>query len=130
MPTPKKKQKEPEKKQSIEKLPLETWFKVKFGCKTDPVAFRTQMSMLNDKEANELYEVVKHAAYKKTYVEVLRDVPELKQIVRTRADFIFMLDIYRILTKRLGKTEPVPKDIAMIQRMIGGRFLVGGGAKK
>lgn len=67
------------------------------------------MDQVDRKQSEMLYDVVKHSLYKESYVEILHELPELRELVKSDEDRFFMHDIYAILSRRLGKSEPPPK---------------------
>ena len=86
------------------------WLKVRKAWSWNYEAFNSTVGLLNDKEANMLYDVVKHSLFKDSYVEIIRKQPELKEVVKTDDDRLCMHDVYEILSWKLGRKEELPKD--------------------
>ena len=84
-------------------------------------AFSNTLGLLNTKEANMLYDIVKHSLFKGSYVEIIREHPELREIVKTDEDRLCMHDIYEILSWKLGRKEELPPD-RKISRAMKGRI--------
>ena len=95
------------------------WFRVRNAWNMSFDAFSNALTLLTDKEAEQLYEVVRHALFKGSYVEIIREHPELRELVKSDDDRIFMYDVYEKLSWRLGKSEKYPKDIAVRIKMKG-----------
>lgn len=115
----KEKKEAPRKKIEITNRLRRTWWRLRKAWNLTMKAFSGTMSRLTDAEAEELYEVVRHSLFKDSYVEILRARPELKELVKSDDDRLFMHDVYEVLSWRLKKKEPYPKDVDMIIRMKG-----------
>ena len=92
------------------------WLRVRKAYNLDLTAFSNTLSFLTDEEANMLYDMVRHALFKGSVAEILREHPELRELVRTDDDRLCMYDIYEYLSWRLGKSEPMPEDRKVITR--------------
>lgn len=99
-----------EKKIAITASLRKNWLLLKAAWLMNQGAFSSRLSLVPDKEADELYEVARHSLYKDSYVRILREHPELKELVKTDDDRLFMYNLYDILSWRLGKSEPPPKE--------------------
>jgi len=122
---PKKKAKAPPKKEAPKEIVItddlrRIWIRVRRSWNLSHTAFSNALSLLSNKEAEQLYELVRHSLFKGSYVEIIREHPELRKIVRSDDDRICMHDIYEVLAWRLGKSEPLPKDVAVTTKMKGG----------
>lgn len=118
--------KEKEKKQSKEKPfslaePLRRiWIRVRQAYVTSPEAFAYSLSSLKDADANSLYDLVKHALFKGSIGEILRDTPALRPIIRNEDDRMCMIDVYEVLSWRLNRRESLPEDRKLVQAMRSG----------
>jgi len=95
------------------------WFLLRNAWLHTLDVFSNQLAQISDKDAEELYKVVRCAVYKDSYAQILREHPELKELVKTDDDRYFMHDVYENLSWRLGKKEPLPKDKKLISAMKG-----------
>lgn len=95
------------------------WLRVRAAWNSSPEAFTGVLSMIGDKSANKLYDVIKLALFKGSHVEILRAHPEMKELVKTDDDRLCMHDTYEALSRRLGRKEPYPSYVAMRQRVMG-----------
>ena len=96
------------------------WIRVRQAYNNSPEAFAYSLSSLNPEEANSLYDLVKHALFKGSIGEIVRDAPGLRQIVRNEDDRMCMIDIYEVLSWRLDRREPLPQDRRLAQAMRSG----------
>ena len=96
------------------------WLMLKKAWLMNLSAFSNQLSLVPDKQAEQLYDVVRHSVYKDSYVDILREHPELKELVKNDDDRFFMHDMYESLSWRLGKREKPPKERQVYERMKGG----------
>ncbi|MBD3210364.1 hypothetical protein GF318_03210 [Candidatus Micrarchaeota archaeon] len=108
----KKSEKSP-KKHKPEKIEISNrakriWLKVRKTWDMSLPAFTNTLSLLSEEEAEILYGIVKHSLYKDSYVEMLREHPELREIVKTDNDRLCMHDTYEVLSFRLNKFEDFP----------------------
>jgi hypothetical protein len=97
---------------AAKKIPNEVraaWLRVRAAWGRGTDVFTSTMSMLSKKEMEQLYDVVRHSVYKDSYVQILREKPELKEFLKGDEDRMCMHDIYAILAFRMGKSEPPPK---------------------
>lgn len=114
----------PPKKEAPKKIAVTVelrriWYRVRKAWDISLDAFGNTLTLLSDKEAEQLYELVRHSLFKGSYVEIIREHPELREIVRSDDDRICMHDIYEALSWRLGKSEALPKDVAVTMKMKG-----------
>ena len=121
---PRKKIKAPPKRETPEKIVITDelrgiWLKVRRSWNMSHTAFSNTVSLLSDKKAEQLYGLVRHSLFKGSYVEILREHPELREILRSDDDRICMHDIYEVLSWRLRKSEKMPKDIETTMRVKG-----------
>jgi hypothetical protein len=119
---PPKKEALPEAPKKIEITPelRRIWFRARNAWNMSLDAFSNALTLLTDKQAGQLYDVVRHSLFKDSYVEILREHPELHELVRNDEDRLFMHDVYEKLSWRLGKSEPLPKDVETAMKMKGG----------
>ncbi len=105
---------------------MRLWLTIRKTYNLSHAAFSNTLSLLSEEEANMLYDLVKHALYKGSVAEILREHPELKPIVKTDDDRLCMHDIYEHLSWRLGRKEPMPsgrKVIADFRQAVTGRIM-------
>ena len=81
--------------------------------------FSNTVSFLSTKQAEQIYQIVRHSVYKESYVQILREHPELREIIKNDDDRLCMHDIYEILSWRLDKNEPPPKELRIADRVKG-----------
>jgi hypothetical protein len=86
-----------------------TWLRVRAAWGRGRDTFISTMSQLGQKQNEQLYDIVKCAVYKDSYVQVLRAKPELKDFLKSDEDRFCMMDVYEILSYKLGRREPPPK---------------------
>ena len=94
------------------KVPLElwaAWLRVRAAWGKGRDVFMSTMSLLGQKQNEQLYDIVKYAIYKDNYVQALRARPELKQFLKNDEDRLCMMDVYDILSYKLRRHEPTPK---------------------
>ena len=97
---------------AVKKMPNEvwaTWLRVRGAWGRGKESFDSLMATLSGKQNEQLYDIVRYALYKDSYVQVLREKPELKQFLKSDEDRMCMIDIYEILSYRLRRSEPPPK---------------------
>jgi len=114
----KKEGKKPEKTVITPEL-RRIWLRVRSAWNISLEAFSNTLSLLNDKQAAMLYNLVKKGLFKDFYSEILREHPELRDIVKSDDDRLCMIDIYQELSWRLDKSEPLPPDVKVTQGMKG-----------
>lgn len=85
------------------------WLRARAAWTRDRDTFASVMSLVDRKRSEGLYDVVRHSLYKESYVQMLRERPELREIVKSDDDRLCMHDMYEILSFRLGRKEPPPK---------------------
>jgi hypothetical protein len=112
-------EKKTEKKKLITPEIRKIWFPIRKAWSISVPAFSNAISSLNDKQAGILYDIVKLALYK-SYWEILRQYPGMKEIMFSDDDRLCMYQIYENLSWRLGKKEPEPKDVKLIEGLKGG----------
>ncbi|NYZ74032.1 hypothetical protein H0O00_02730 [Candidatus Micrarchaeota archaeon] len=96
-----------------------TWIRVRSAWGMSFEAFNSTVSMLDKKHAEGLYDLVRHSLFKDNYAEILRGNPELREVLKNEEDRLCMHDIYEILSWKLGKSEPLPKEIRAREAMKG-----------
>ncbi|MBI5046550.1 hypothetical protein HZC07_02350 [Candidatus Micrarchaeota archaeon] len=89
---------------------VKQWFLIKAAVQRGPIALSNFLSTLTRTQNEILYSIVKHSLYVKDYVEIIRKHPELKVLVKTDEDRLIMHDIYEIVSWKLNKYEPPPKE--------------------
>lgn len=95
------------------------WWKVRNSWNVSFEAFTNTLSMLTTKQAELLYGVVKHSLFKESYVQMLREHPELRELVKSDDDRLCMHDVYEAISWRLGRQEKLPSDVEVKIRMKG-----------
>jgi hypothetical protein len=95
------------------------WFPIRRAWSMNTTAFSNSVSQVGDKQAEKLYDIVKLALYR-SYGEILQKYPELKAIIFSEDDRLCMYQIYEILSWRLGKKEPEPNDVRLVEKLRGG----------
>jgi hypothetical protein len=110
-------EKKPEKKLITPEI-RRLWFPIRRAWSMNVTAFSNAISSLNQKQAETLYDIVKLPLFK-SLGETLRKYPAIKEIMFTEDDRLCMCQIYETLSWRLGKKEPEPKDVRLIERLKG-----------
>lgn len=95
-----------------------TWLNLRRAWALSGTAFRNTLSLLTRKQLEMLYELVRPALFKGSYVEILREHPELKEILKTDSDRTCMYAIYENVSWKLGRSEKPPKEIAIRMAMV------------
>jgi hypothetical protein len=95
------------------------WIRVRQAWNSSVEAFTGTLSMLNNAQANALYDVVKLSLFQGSHAEILRNHPEMRELIKSDDDRFCMHDIYDALSRRLDRREPFPSYVAMKQRMMG-----------
>jgi len=105
-----KKAEKPEKKE-LEVTPRlrRNWLRVRKAYNMSMEAFGSVLSLLNEEEANEMYDLVINALYKDNVAEVVRANPKMREFVKTDDDRFCMYDIYETLSWRLRRKEEPPE---------------------
>lgn len=101
------------------------WFRVRRGYGISADAFSNALSSLTDKEAEMLYSLVRLSLFKGNPAQIIQAHPEMREFVHSDSDRLCMHETYQHLSWRLGKSEPLPKDRAIIVRF---RKALKGGA--
>ena len=89
------------------------WLQIRSAWNISHAAFSNTLSSLSTINANLLYNIVKLSLFKGSYVDILREHSELKEIIKTDDDRLCMHDIYEVLSWRLNKTEKPPADVKL-----------------
>lgn len=84
------------------------WVKIRHAWVVSYYAFNHAIDMLDKRQANLMYDVVKHSLFKNSHAEILREYPELKVLIHTDDDRLCMHDIYERLSYRLNRYEKPP----------------------
>ncbi len=96
---------------------MKIWFRIRRAWDINKIVFRETLAMLSDKQANELYDIVKYSLYTNSYAEIVIKHPELKVLLKNDDDRFCMHDIYEYLSWRLGRQEPSPPYSRPAERM-------------
>lgn len=118
----------PKKKKKVEVTPKlrRIWLRVRKAYGMSYQAFSNTISLLNEEEANLLYDLVICALFKGSVAEILRDHPEIRELVRNEGDRVCMHDCYEYLSWKLGKSEPLPaerKVVASFRKAVKGSIM-------
>ncbi|MDD5172125.1 MAG: hypothetical protein PHF60_03760 [Candidatus ainarchaeum sp.] len=113
-------EKKNEEKITITNDVRKTWIRVRAAWGRSFEVFTGTMSLLDKKQSEGLYDLVKHSLFKSTFAEIVQDYPQLKEFVKGEDDRLCMYDIYEVLSWKLGKSEPIPKEIQAREAMKGG----------
>lgn len=95
------------------------WIRIRAAWNTSPEAFTGTLSLMDPKQANELYDLVKLALFKGSHVEILHEHPEMREFVKSDDDRLCMHDVYEALSRRLQRKEPFPEYAALKQKIMG-----------
>ncbi len=123
------KSKNPDTKAALKRAPAKAvitpdvrknWLRIRAAWNLGEDAFTGTLSMMDDKKANALYDVVKFSLFKDSYADIIREHPEMKPLVQTDDDRLCMHDVYEALSNRLDRREPFPPLVAMKMRLKGG----------
>lgn len=95
------------------------WLRVRKSWDISHDAFQGALSLLGTKESELLYDFVILALFKGSYVEILREHPRLRELIRSDEDRLCMHDTYEVLSFRLGKSVALPKVIQTKMAMKG-----------
>lgn len=89
------------------------WIRLRQAWLRTDTAFSNSISMLDDKQANAMYDIVKHSLFTTSYIEIIRKHPELHDLIKSDEDRWCMKEIYDVLSWRLGREEPLPEDLRL-----------------
>ena len=105
-----KKAEKPEKKE-LEVTPRlrRNWLRVRKAYNMSMEAFGSVLSLLNEEEANEMYDLVINALYKDNVAQIIMANPKMREFVKTDDDRFCMYDIYENLSWRLDRKEKPPE---------------------
>ncbi|MFH1785185.1 MAG: hypothetical protein ABH842_02035 [Candidatus Micrarchaeota archaeon] len=95
------------------------WVRIKSAWNTNEVKFRNTLSYLTNEQANSIYDVVRLSLFKNSYVNVLRDHPELKDLLKNDNDRLCMYNVYSNLSVRLNRREDPPNDVKLAMNLKG-----------
>ena len=96
------------------------WLRVRQAWNMGEESFTGTLGLLNDKQANALYDVVRFSLFKDNPAEIFRTNPEMRALILNDDDRLCMHDIYEALSRRLDRREPLPAFVAMKIRTKGG----------
>ncbi len=96
------------------------WLRIRSAWNLGEEAFTGTLSLMDNKQANALYDVVKFALFKDSYAQIVREHPEMRPLVQTDDDRLCMCDVYEALSNRLDRREPFPSYVAMKMKLKGG----------
>ena len=118
-PAPEKKAEPPAKpgKIVINKEMKTLWLRLRSRWYMNFTAFYNALSALSEKQANELYDIVKHSLFKGSYAEIIHEHPEMKELLKNDEDRLCMHDIYERLSWRLRRREPLPESLGLKEKM-------------
>ncbi len=85
----------------------------------NPTTLSGKLSLLKETELKRLFDVVKTAAYKPNYIEILREAPALHEFICSDRDRFFLLDIYEYLSWKLRLSVKAPPQNALVNAMSG-----------
>ena len=86
------------------------WIKLRRAWGANYPSFSYALSQLSPKDAEGLYNIVRLALYTDSYGEAVQKHPELRELLRNEQDRMCMIDIYEVLSWKLGRSEPAPAD--------------------
>ncbi|MEW6749285.1 MAG: hypothetical protein AB1295_06280 [Candidatus Micrarchaeota archaeon] len=86
------------------------WIRMRQAWVVSYAAFNHSVSMLDDRQANLIYDVIKHSLFKDNHAQILREHPEMRPLLQTDDDRLCMHDIYERLSFRLNRHEEPPPD--------------------
>ena len=89
------------------------WITARKAWVTSYDSFHYTLSALSTKQADSLYDIVRVSLYRGSFVEILREHPELREMLKSDDDRICMHDIYESLSWRLGRKEEPPQDVKL-----------------
>lgn len=95
------------------------WIRVRAAWGRSYDAFTGTMSLLDKKQSEALYDLVKHSLFMANYAVIVQKHHELKEFVKGEDDRLCMHDIYEVVSWKLGKSVQVPKDVTFTQGMKG-----------
>jgi len=95
------------------------WMRIRSAWNLGEEAFTGTLSLMDNKKANALYDVVRFSLFKNSYADIVREHPEMKELVKNDDDRLCMHDVYEALSNRLDRREPFPSFIAMKMKLKG-----------
>jgi len=73
-------------------------------------SFTYELSRLSPEQSEAMYDMVKKALYKESFAQIVQQHPELRPFVHSDEDRVCMIEIYEVLSYKLGKSEKPPAD--------------------
>jgi hypothetical protein len=95
------------------------WLGVRTAWNLGFQQFSSSLSALDERQAGLLYGLVRLSLFKGSYVEMLREHPELRPLLISDDDRLCMHDAYEVLAWRLNRSEELPREVRISQRMKG-----------
>lgn len=95
------------------------WVRIRQAWVVSYNAFNHAVAVLDRRQANLMYDVVKHSLFKNSHAEILREHPELKELIHTDDDRLCMHDVYERLSYYLDRYEKPPPDRRVLRGMKG-----------
>ena len=92
------------------------WLGVRRAYNLSYDAFYNSLSSLRGEEADMLYALSVAALYKGNVAQILSEHPELRGMIHTDEDRLCLHDCYQYLSAKLGRSEPLPKERAVMAR--------------
>jgi hypothetical protein len=95
------------------------WVRVRKAWVTSYPAFTYSLSSLSTGQADLLYGLVRRALFRGSAGEIVHADSMMREFMRSDDDRMCMIDVYEILSWRLGRQEALPPDVRVRQRMKG-----------
>ncbi|MFH0884185.1 MAG: hypothetical protein V1861_00565 [Candidatus Micrarchaeota archaeon] len=95
------------------------WVRVRQSWVTSHAAFSYGLSMLNKKQCELLYDLVRRALFRNSAGDVLKAHPEIREFMRSDDDRMCMLDVYEALSWKLDRREDPPADVKLAKNFKG-----------
>ncbi len=92
------------------------WLMIRKAYNVSLEAFGANISRLSEDEANEMYELIRHALYKDNIAQIIQEEPKMREFLRNEDDRLCMYEIYENLSWKLGKREKAPEYKQKINR--------------
>ncbi|VVC02452.1 Uncharacterised protein [Candidatus Bilamarchaeum dharawalense] len=89
------------------------WIKIRSAWSFRQAAFSNTLTLLSPKESNLLYDVVKLTLFKNSIGAIIKEHPELREILKNDEDRACMYAIYDTLSWKLNRREDPPKDMKL-----------------
>ena len=95
------------------------WVRVRQSWVTSFASFSYSLSVLDKRQSEMLYDLVRRALFRNSAGDVVKAHPEIREFMRSDDDRMCMVDVYEKLSWTLDKKEEPPADVKLSQKFTG-----------